>query len=376
MVTHALAGDLTESRSAPASPVSRSTATHRPPSEIPSLDGIRAFSILFVFLSHTKLSGLVPGGFGVTVFFFLSGYLITTLLRREADTRGRISLKNFYVRRALRILPPMYGAIALGLALTWLRLPPADLTWAGVASQLFFYANYWGIFHAHGGSGLIPGLTSLWSLAVEEHFYLGFPLLYLLLRRTVSSPRGQVRVLGALWLAISSWRCFLMWHDHVFFQRASLATDTRLDSILIGCMLAIHENPAIDGTAWSENTWRSALVLATLALGIAFVLPGVSLRESVRYSIQGLALIPWFVCAIRWPSWGIFRVLNLRPIKFVGVLSYSLYLVHMPVLLAIEHVTHHEIPGQVAALLSSLALAYVFHLALEKPFARLRRRFG
>src|SRR5258708_26476857 len=102
-------------------------AAARAPFHIPSLDGLRAVSFFIVFAAHAGLDRIVPGGFGVTVFFFLSGYLITTLMRMEAEATGHVSLKNFYLRRALRILPPFYIVLLAATALSELYVLPADL---------------------------------------------------------------------------------------------------------------------------------------------------------------------------------------------------------------------------------------------------------
>ena len=111
---------------------------------IPSLDGIRALSILIVFLSHAGLSHIVPGTFGVTVFFFLSGYLITTLLRREYEKHGRICFGFFYMRRAFRILPPLYLILATTVLLAVVGVLPGGVTkWNGVLARVFL-ANYYG----------------------------------------------------------------------------------------------------------------------------------------------------------------------------------------------------------------------------------------
>jgi peptidoglycan/LPS O-acetylase OafA/YrhL len=156
-------------------------AAKREALQIPSLDGLRAVSFLVVFAAHAGLE-VVPGGFGVTVFFFLSGYLITTLMRVEAERTGHVSLKHFYLRRALRILPPFYIVLTAATAL-------AEIGFLGdtrpqlrpVLSQVLHFTNYW--IAAHGWRGIAPGTGVYWSLAVEEHFYLLFPAVFLALSR-------------------------------------------------------------------------------------------------------------------------------------------------------------------------------------------------
>src|ERR1700722_17132998 len=114
---------------------------------IPSLDGIRAISFFLVFFAHAGLGKvLVPGGFGVTIFFLLSGFLITTLLRMEYLRFKRISLKDFYLRRALRILPPLYVTLALSMLLVTLGKVSTGIPIAGTLSQTLQYANYYQIY--------------------------------------------------------------------------------------------------------------------------------------------------------------------------------------------------------------------------------------
>ena len=136
--------------------------------QIPSLDGFRTVSFLIVFLAHAGLNAIVPGPFGVTVFFFLSGYLITTLLRREQEKTGGISFGRFYLRRVLRILPPFYlilGLVFAGIALGVLP-PPGDP--GSVMPLLLHYANYYIVEHGHHGVPIGTGVY--WSLAVEAQF--------------------------------------------------------------------------------------------------------------------------------------------------------------------------------------------------------------
>jgi peptidoglycan/LPS O-acetylase OafA/YrhL len=170
--------NLTEANAAQIAGAAKDARAQRAPLQIPSLDGLRAVSFTMVFLAHAGLRGL-PGGFGVTVFFFLSGYLITTLLRVEMEDSGTISFKHFYLRRALRILPPFYIVLTVATGLTWLGLLAGWLETMPVLAEALHFSNYW--FASHGWTGTAMGTGVLWSLAVEEHFYLGFPALLLIL---------------------------------------------------------------------------------------------------------------------------------------------------------------------------------------------------
>jgi peptidoglycan/LPS O-acetylase OafA/YrhL len=351
----------------------RSTSLH-----IPSLDGIRALSFALVFLGHAGLNTVIPTTFGVTVFFFLSGYLITTLLRIEWQKTGHISLKKFYLRRALRILPPFYLVFILAYCAYRMGASPAPKEPASIPAVLFHYANYYMV--VHDTQGFLFGTAVYWSLAVEEHFYLLFPCLFWLMARTGGSGRNQALFLLALCAVTLAWRCVLVFTLHVPMLRTLVASDTRVDSLLFGCALAVYENPALDRSSFSERAWKRHLFpLGLAALVLCFVVRNASFRETFRYSIQGLGLVPLFVCAARYPDWFPMRLLNLRPIAFVGVLSYSLYLIHLLVLSVLE--THFASRlGPVAkgslGMALSLLLSWLIYLTVEKPCARLRKRLS
>src|SRR4029077_12459985 len=141
---------------------------------IPSLDGLRAISILIVLVSHAGYGTVVPGGLGVTIFFFLSGYLITTLLLDENKRSGRINIGKFYLRRVFRLFPPLLVTLVIAYSLVALGLLDGGISWAGVLAQLLYFANYYGLFFDPGNT-TAAGTGILWSLAVEEHFYMVYP---------------------------------------------------------------------------------------------------------------------------------------------------------------------------------------------------------
>ena len=207
------------------------------------MDGIRAISFFLVFFAHAGLGAtVIPGGFGVTIFFLLSGFLITTLLRMEFERNRRIGLGSFYLRRVLRILPPLYVTLALAVVLWWIGRGHGAFPVWGFASQVLQVSNYYQIYADQGV--ILPGTGVLWSLAVEEHFYLLFPLLYLWMCPRFS-VRRQVLVLLALCAAALAWRCILHFHFHAGTIRTYYGTDTRFDSILFGCVFAIVANPIL-----------------------------------------------------------------------------------------------------------------------------------
>ncbi|MBK8040796.1 MAG: acyltransferase [Verrucomicrobiaceae bacterium] len=352
------------------------------PFHIPSLDGLRAVAILIVFLSHAGLSHIVPGLFGVTIFFFLSGYLITTLMRMEYERTGSVHLRDFYMRRALRIFPPFYLVLGVIALLGVTGIVEGGFSWAAMAAQAGFISNYWEIY-----GGLQPaGTEVMWSLAVEEHFYLFFPLFYLALRRVLPERRHQFAVLMTLCGLVLAWRMLLVhgWqvidlhNGSAHHPRTCHGTDTRLDGLLFGCALAVYGNPALDasgGRRWMM-LWV-ALPLSVLVLLASFVLRDVAFRETWRYTIQGLALIPIFIAVIRYADWMPFRFLNWAWVRKMGVLSYAFYLVHSLVIALVKtHLPLSKLWQGVAAFLLSMALAWLMNEGIEKPCARLKKKFA
>jgi peptidoglycan/LPS O-acetylase OafA/YrhL len=347
-----------------------SPAVAPPVRHIPSLDGIRAVSFLIVFVSHAWGWSFIPGTFGVTVFFFLSGFLITTLMRAEYEENGAVNLGHFWLRRALRILPPLY-LVMLGAALTARAMyPPGTVDGRALASQLLFYANY-------DDHPEVPGTNVVWSLAVEEHFYLLFPLFYVALQRGRVSRKHQAWLLWGLCAVVLAWRWMLVAVMHSTGVHVLVATDTRIDSILFGCALAVWNNPVLDRPTLAPNLLKYLLLpLALVALLTSVHVGNSTFAQTWSFSVQGAALTLVFVSAIRFHEWPPFRILNYRPVVLTGVLSYSLYLVHdvlLHVLARVWQPAHASLRG-VVALGLSMIVAGVIYRVVERPCARLRRR--
>lgn len=209
------------------------TATLLHHDKIPSLDGLRAISIIIVLLSHCGLQHVIPGRLGVTIFFFLSGYLITTLLLSEHARTGTISIRQFYVRRALRLMPPLIIMLLIAYTLTFLKLLPGSVSVNGLLAQVFYFANYYMIFTPGGGD--VPyGTGLLWSLAVEEHFYIVYPLLLLALLTLLKEPRKIALALGIICVSFLAWRFYLILQPGTTEWRLGFASDTRADSLRSG----------------------------------------------------------------------------------------------------------------------------------------------
>ena len=352
------------------------TSTHRG-LYIPSLDGLRCIAILLVFLSHAMMAAgvprFVPGHFGVTLFFFLSGYLITTLMRQETERSGTVNIRLFYIRRALRIFPTFYLVLILAALYGWYagQVEPWFLV-----GQVFHLTNY-EIIWAGWQAPIAPFTDVYWSLAVEEHFYLAFPALFLFLLRGRSREQVAAWLLGACGLVLL-WRCVLVFGFEVPYDRTYMATDTRIDAILFGCVLALRGNPALDPTQISESTWKWRLFpLSVCGLLVSLAIPNREFRETFGYTIQGLCLFPIFTTVVRYPGWGVVRLLNLGPAKWIGLLSYAIYLTHPAMLeLAKEIVGRSFVSLSVTAAVLTLAISAALYYGIERPLGRLRQRFS
>lgn len=346
---------------------------------IPSLDGIRAISVLIVVLSHSGFVA-VPGGLGVTIFFFLSGYLITTLMLAESELTGEIDILKFYARRVFRLMPPLLITLAIAYSLTYFGWLQGGISFYGLAAQVSYFANYYGIFFDPGNT--VPdGTGILWSLAVEEHFYMFYPLLMSLLLGSNVRPRTIAALLGLGCLAILAWRIHLIGTPGFNSLRTYYASDTRIDSIIYGCILAIVANPvkAVHrGGAMSPRQWALLAIGGGTLLG-TLLYRDETFREGIRYSLQGLALMPIFYFAIRFSDRPPFQFLNWPWVKKIGVYSYVIYLSHYVVI----RLFAADFPAIAAkpylmfpiALLTSIAFAAAVDRFVDPYFRRLRRQF-
>jgi len=340
---------------------------------IPSLDGVRAIAVSLVFFAHSGLENVVPGGLGVTIFFVLSGYLITTLMRGEYTQAGSINYPAFYLRRLLRLMPPLLVVSAAAWAMSALSVIGGAFSTGGLLSVLFYFGNYFVI--AHDFHGLPAGLGVVWSLAVEEHYYIFYPPLALLLLR-LGSARVAAITLSMLCAAILAWRCWLALRG-VSPAYLSMATDARVDAILVGCTMGLSYNPWLRQGQVGNGRWQClvgatccVLLIGSLAYRNEFF------RMTFRYTLQSLAIAPLLYLAIARSGHAAFRWLNSKPMTYLGSISYTIYLSHQLILYFIER--HWPSIGwaatSAATALLTLAIAEPMRRWIEKPCAQLRGR--
>jgi peptidoglycan/LPS O-acetylase OafA/YrhL len=344
-----------------------------PGGTIPSLDGIRAVAIALVFFAHDGLENVVPGGLGVTIFFVLSGYLISTLLRSEYSATRALDYRGFYLRRCLRLMPPLVCVVTLVGALAAFGVVDGAFTGNGLLAVLFYYGNYFVI--ANDFNGVPAGLGVVWSLAVEEHYYLLYPPLIAVLLRAGRVGLSTATLLG-LCLAMLAWRCWLVWNG-ASEAHLTMATDTRADAILVGCLMALWRNPRLDPVGAPNSRRDGLLIFACLALLLFTVAyRDEFFRLTFRYSLQGLAVAPLIYLAVARARHWQFRWLNAKPLVYLGTISYTVYLSHHVILLLVaKHWPSASWLGAtLAAAALTLAVAESMRRWVEQPCAQLRRR--
>ncbi|WP_017930056.1 acyltransferase family protein [Robiginitomaculum antarcticum] len=341
---------------------------------IPGLDGLRAISVLIVIIAHMGFKHIVPGGFGVTVFFFISGFLITRLLIAEHEAKARIKLKDFYIRRFVRLYPALLFMVFATTA-TYLLIGWGGPKLLEFLAAVFYGTNIYQVNVRIGGELPFMPWTHLWSLAVEEHFYLMFPLLLVLLRG------NWVRVWWALICVIGGallWRTVLYYlTDFNPVDYSYMMTDTRLDSIAWGCLLSVSLH--LLGSAERLRRLIGAVPIV-LSLGVilsSFVIRDDAFRYTLRFTLQGAALLVLFLNLYFYrPVRFAFPILEYRPLAWTGMVSYALYLWHVPLIDAAIRLGGDNWTSRIVAVAASFAMAAISFYYVEKPFMVLRKRFG
>lgn len=342
------------------------TSALRPGSRIPRLDFLRMVSAAIVVFYHSGYEA-IPAGFGVLTFFVISGFLITHLLIREKEATGTISFRNFYIRRSLRIFPPFYVYWIIAIAALMLR--HAKIIWPQAVCALLYVNNYYQGLHNYPSSLF----SHTWSLGVEEQFYLLWPAAFVVFRNRLGAlAKGLLFVIPALWI----YRAFLYFHG-VSDPYIYTSFETRIDSILVGCLFAIllHINAAPRLMEQLRRPRYLPLTLLALALSIFGGGPlGLLYRDVVGFAIDPLLLIILILQLIetRQAGW-----MDSRALVYLGGISYSTYLYQQLVIPAVTSPLR-SFPKPVislACLVGTWMIASVSYELVEKPTLRLKERF-
>ncbi|MBS1183793.1 MAG: acyltransferase [Proteobacteria bacterium] len=347
---------------------------------IPGLDGFRAVAVLLVLVAHFGYDQIVPGGLGVTIFFFISGFLITCLLLAERNRFGSISIRNFYIRRFLRLLPELVALIVVsGFCRALLGHP---LGVGEILAALTYTTNYYVFWLEHSQIASSLAWPQLWSLSVEEHYYITFPAIFAVL--LVSPARVKAFFASVLLLGLA-YRLFLVFGGYVDveaqFPYTYLASEARFDSIAYGAGFAFLCQRPLElsrGRGLAVGLGGGLLLLMTL------LVRGDVFRETIRYSAQGVALLLVFTAIYRSTAWDwTMSVLESPPVRRLGVLSYGAYLWHFEYLFLSGYVFGDEPPAGggrllflACGLVFSFGVAELSYRCVARPMQSLRHRFS
>jgi peptidoglycan/LPS O-acetylase OafA/YrhL len=359
----------------------------------PDIEGLRAVAVLGVVLFHAEVPGVGGGFVGVDVFFVISGFLITGLLWREANTTGSVGLRRFYGARARRLLPASAAVGVVTMVASVLLLPPLQVPgvmWDGITSALYV-GNYWfimrGVDYFASHKALSP-FQHYWSLGVEEQFYLVWPALIIgtawLIRRVRRRTRAdatssQRPYLVVLVLVATMSLALSLAATPLAPPVAFFSLPTRAWQLAVGGLLALTVGRwgRLSSRASAITGWAglALILLACCGLSAATPYPGIA----ALLPTLGAALVIAAGCAS--PDGGCGRVLGLSPMRAIGRISYSWYLWHWPVLLLAPALLGHPLglAARVAAALVSGGLAVLTLRFIENPLrfaAPIRRSPG
>ncbi len=350
---------------------------------IPFLDGFRGYAILLVIIGHLNREDfLYLAQFGVTLFFFVSGFLITKLLIAEYQSTHTIRLKDFYLRRFFRLYPALIFYLIITLLVIWIA--QYQLVIMDIVAGLFYFTNYYIVY----APPVIPDnypLTAyiLWSLSVEEHFYLIFPVVFLLWYRPGSN--NFLYYLGVSLVVFFLIRTVmgLRSTDLAFTIRETYyTTHARADSILYGCFAAllIYAYPHTLAAKWYMRVLRFWPVPAVAAVVLLSVqkFDAAWYQIIVKYSLAGglLCLTVPALLYVKARHWSM-RIFTNPVILYIGKLSYSLYLFHwVSFKLVATYFPERNLTWYLLVIVLSFALSALSYHFVERPFLSLRRKFG
>jgi peptidoglycan/LPS O-acetylase OafA/YrhL len=352
----------------------------------PAIDGLRAVALLAIVVFHAQVPGTQGAFLGVSTFFTLSGFLITTITLGDHRRSGKVPITRFYARRARRLLPASLLTIAGIVALTvTVGLASQQIRLRGDAIAALFYAENWRLILSGQSYGAIfasPSMfTHFWSLAIEEQFYLLFPLA-LALGLWVGRNSRAVLAAGVAAVVVAS----TVWSAHLVaagtgVDRAYFGTDTRVAELGVGCLLALW---------WDRSRWaarvtgrdggrrlvdRAVQVAGAAALvALLWIWHSAARTDEILYRgglVVHAGLTALVILAALQPGGPIRRVLGWRPLVAIGVVSYGAYLVHWPIMVVLQQETGLDWPGRlVVDLALTLAVATASYRLLERPIRR------
>jgi peptidoglycan/LPS O-acetylase OafA/YrhL len=352
------------------------------PGYIPALDGLRGMAILFVMGNHVPLrqvQSLLPGGFvGVDIFFVLSGFLITSLLIQEFDRTGSIGLRNFYMRRALRLGPALIALLVVYCLSSFVLFDQARARGNCVDALIaLFYASNWVRVFSKNQLGL---LAHTWSLSTEEQFYILWPIILLTLLRASKKRRYIAAVAAAV--ALLSWlagiRLALKGASTI---RICFALDSRADTLMIGCILgvALSSGPMTEQARKMVQKLLAIMAPLSLACLPAFSISGNVFGRGLFY--YGFVIMALLAAALildvlvsRRSIVG--RFLAMKWLVWIGSISYGLYLWHWPIFWGMHGFGFKGWTVVLAGTPLTFLIVLLSYYGMERPILELKKRFN
>jgi peptidoglycan/LPS O-acetylase OafA/YrhL len=342
------------------------------------IDAMRAFAVLVVVVAHAGLGHIVPGGSGVTIFFAISGFIITYLVLKERDRTGEFSIRAFYVRRLVKLAPP-FLVLLLIPSLVYAIWEYVD--WKALASQVFFMFNW---VYMSGGATVMPGTNVVWSLAIEEQFYIGFAVLWLLLVK-LRGWRSGLLFIGVVAVVASNVSRVVLLQGGAGEHRIYYGTDTRLDGIALGLLTAVlfhgWQESGSRVTVWTRVFASNWMLLAAVLLYVTtLVVRDEAFRYTARFSLQAVAACLIIVYGMLPGSTKLravfYQICSWRPVAAIGLASYSIYLAHLTVAHLLEPITS-TLPDMlefVIVTLAGIAVGMACYVLVEETVAARYKR--
>jgi peptidoglycan/LPS O-acetylase OafA/YrhL len=345
------------------------------------IDAMRAVAVMLVVVAHTEIGG-IPGGSGVTIFFTISGFIITLLLLNERERTGGFNVRGFYVRRLFKLFPPFLVIVLVPTAVYWAL--GNEISWPYVGAQTFFIFNWATLLRPFGPIEILPGSSVVWSLSIEEQFYIVFALIWLaLVARRRFFPLITATAVAAIVLPLALRLVLAAGGGEAVSERIYWGTDTRLDAIAIGVIAAIAYKAftvgrfPIAARVLAHPSW--IVIAPTVYLGTV-IFRDEWFRDTFRFTLQAsvaAVVILWGLLDTGSRLRRLFSaVTNVRIVQIVGLASYSIYLAHASVNALVESWTSRLPRAAEVPLLIVLgsATGIVAWLLLERPAERWKRR--
>jgi peptidoglycan/LPS O-acetylase OafA/YrhL len=337
---------------------------------LPALDGIRMVAVFLVILFHFGLRG-VPGAHGVMIFFVLSGFLITWLLLQEQETTGTVSLRGFYRRRTVRIFPAFYAFWLSVVIVSLIR--GKEGSWQPAWSAFFYISNYYSALNGHPENAF----SHTWSLSIEEQFYLIWPFVFLLCRQNL---QVMTKLLVAVIAVVGIHRAVLSAVFHVNQSYIYSAFDTRIDQLLIGCLLAVSLKRRTVLSFWNVACAHSLMPFLTVGAIASSIFMGPTLlpryHHVIGFTLEPLLMAVFLAQVIALSSTRVWTWLDAAPVRYLGRISYSLYLYQQVTLYPVRRIlAAYPVSVQlVAAVAVTIAVASLSYYFIERPFLQWKHR--